>query len=67
LSYAGFSDRQVAVIIGIISMFSCLITVYVLSIENWSFSDAILLAVYFLIVFSVLFYISKTKKAPTTK
>jgi UDP-GlcNAc:undecaprenyl-phosphate GlcNAc-1-phosphate transferase len=67
LSYAGFSDRQVALIIGAISMFSCLITAYVLSIENWTFKDAGLLTSYFLVVFCVLFYISKTKKAPTTK
>lgn len=65
LSYAGFSDRQVAIIIGIISMFSCLITIWVLSIENWSFYNAALLAVYFLAIFGVLFYISKTKKAPS--
>jgi len=67
LSYAGFSDKQVAVIIGLISMFSCLITIYVLSIEDWSFYDAGLLSAYFLSVFGVLFYISKTKKAPSAK
>ncbi len=67
LSYAGFSDKQVAFIIGLISMFSCLITIYVLSIENWSFYDAGLLSAYFLSVFGVLFYITKTKKAPSAK
>ena len=54
-------------IIGLISMFSCLITIYVLSIENWSFYDAGLLSAYFLSVFGVLFYITKTKKAPSAK
>jgi UDP-GlcNAc:undecaprenyl-phosphate GlcNAc-1-phosphate transferase len=67
LSYAGFSDRQVALIMGIISMFSCLITVWVLSIDSWTFFQAALLTIYFLIIFGLLFYISKTKKAPSAR
>jgi UDP-GlcNAc:undecaprenyl-phosphate GlcNAc-1-phosphate transferase len=65
LSYAGFSDRQVALIMGVISMFSCIITLWVLSIDSWTFMQASILAIYFLIIFGLLFYISKTKKAPS--
>ncbi len=62
LSYAGFSDRQVAIIIGSISMFSCLITLYILTLSFWNLLIAGFLAAYFLTVFGVLFYITKTRK-----
>ena len=66
LSYAGFSDRQVAVIIASISLLSCLITIYVLTLTEWGIMHIVALGAYFLAVFGILFYITKTRKCPAT-
>ncbi len=67
LSYAGLSDRQVALTMGTISFFSCFITIFILYLSDWSLLIAGILASYILIVFGILFYITKTTKAPQAK
>jgi UDP-GlcNAc:undecaprenyl-phosphate GlcNAc-1-phosphate transferase len=60
LSYLGFSEKQVAAIIALISIVSSAIAVYIItSIQVWSHLYTAIFSAYFLIVFSILFYIAK--------
>ena len=60
LAYLGFSEKQVAAIIALISIVSSAIAIYVISIiKIWNHWYTILFIVYFLIVFGVLFSIAK--------
>jgi UDP-GlcNAc:undecaprenyl-phosphate GlcNAc-1-phosphate transferase len=59
LSYLGFSEKQVAGIITLISIISSLIVIYVVSIiKEWSHLYTIIFVAYFLILFFTLFYIA---------
>lgn len=59
LSYLGFTEKQVAAIIVLISIISSIIVIYVISsIKLWNHIYTILFVAYFLILFSVLFYIA---------
>lgn len=66
LSYAGFSDRQVAIILGSISFLSCLITIYFLSVKNWETFHTIFFTSYVLFFFALLF-ISTHVNRPVVK
>ena len=55
LSYAGFSDRQVAIILSAISFLSCLITLYFLSVKNWKTFHTVFFTAYILFFFALLF------------
>lgn len=60
LSYLGFSEKQVAAIIALISIISSAIAVYIItSIQVWSHLYTVIFSAYFLIVFGILFYIAK--------
>ncbi len=60
LVYLGFSEKQVGVIIALISIISSSIAIYAIaSIKVWSHSYTALFSAYFLIVFVVLFLIAK--------
>jgi len=60
LSYLGFSEKQVAAIIALISILSSAIAVYIItSIKIWSHLYTAIFFSYFLIVFGILFYIAK--------
>ncbi|MDG1477687.1 MAG: MraY family glycosyltransferase [Vicingaceae bacterium] len=59
LSYLGFSEKQVAAIVALISIVSSAIAVYIItSIQVWSHLYTIIFSAYFLIVFGILFYIA---------
>jgi UDP-GlcNAc:undecaprenyl-phosphate GlcNAc-1-phosphate transferase len=59
LSYLGLSEKQVALVIAIISLISSIIVVYVISsIKVWTHIYTIAFITYFLIVFGVLFTIA---------
>lgn len=60
LSYLGFSEKQVAAIVALISIVSSAIAIYIItSIKVWSHFYTIIFSTYFLIVFGILFYIAK--------
>ena len=60
LAYLGFSEKQVAAIIALISIASSVLVVYAMSsIKVWSHWYTILFLAYFLIVFAALFTIAK--------
>lgn len=59
LSYIGFSDRMVAVTFIIISLITLILNYIVLTfISNWNWMFASIFAIYFFVVFSILFYIA---------
>ncbi len=59
LSYLGFSEKQVAAIIALISIVSSIIVIYVIStIKVWSHLYTIVFVLYFLIVFFFLFIVA---------
>ena len=59
LSYIGFSDRMVAVTFIIISLITLILNYIVLTfISNWNWLFASIFAIYFFVVFSILFYIA---------
>lgn len=60
LSYLGLSEKQVALVITLISLVSSLIVIYVISsIKVWSHLYTAIFITYFLIVFGFLFAIAK--------
>ena len=60
LSYLGFSEKQVAALVALISIISSVIVVYVISsIKVWSHLYTIIFVAYFLIIFGILFIIAK--------
>lgn len=59
LSYLGFSDRQVALIVGIICSINTLLIFYALTIKNWSGLFTFLFGGYAFLVFLSLFLITK--------
>lgn len=59
LSYLGLTEKQVALLISLISIFSSIIVVYVISsIKVWTHLYTVIFIVYFLILFFILFYIA---------
>jgi UDP-GlcNAc:undecaprenyl-phosphate GlcNAc-1-phosphate transferase len=62
LSYLGFSDRQVGLIFMTISMISSIIALIILHWTVWSGWLAASLILYFLTLFSTLFYIANLNK-----
>lgn len=64
LAYLGLNDRQVAVVFGIISLIS-LFLVFLISqyLDAWNHLYTFLFIGYFLVMFSLLFYASRTAKA----
>lgn len=64
LSYLGLSEKKVAAIIALISIFSSIIVLYVItSINIWSHIYTAIFSAYFLIIFGILFRIA-TKNNP---
>lgn len=64
LSYIGFSEKQVAAIIALITIFSSALVIYIVAeITVWSHIYTIIFVLYFLIVFGILFKIA-TKNIP---
>ncbi len=60
LSYLGLSEKQVAAVVALISIFSSAMVVYIASgINVWSHLYTAIFVVYFLIIFGILFVISK--------
>ena len=60
LSYLGFSEKQVAAIVALISIVSSAIAIYIItSITVWSHLYTAIFFSYFLMVFGILFYIAK--------
>jgi len=61
LSYLGFSDQSVTLIVGGIGLISTVLMLIALSIENWTHLFTILFSVYVLMVFLSLFLITKNR------
>ena len=60
LSYLGFSEKQVAAVIALISIISSAIAISIItSIKVWSHFYTVIFFSYFLIVFGFLFYVAK--------
>lgn len=60
LSYLGLSEKQVAIVIALISIVSSFLVIYLItSIKQWSHLYTIIFSGYFLIIFISLFYVSK--------
>ncbi len=60
LSYLGLSEKQVAIVITLISLISSIIVVYVISsIKIWTHIYTAIFITYFLLVFGILFSIAK--------
>ncbi len=65
LSYLGLSEKQVALLFSGISLISLMsIFIIIRLIENWSYLHFSLFAIYFLIIFGLLFYCTKTNEKP---
>jgi UDP-GlcNAc:undecaprenyl-phosphate GlcNAc-1-phosphate transferase len=61
LSYAGFSDRQVAIIMGSISFLSCLVTFFFMNIKEWKTFHLVFFSGYVLLFFGLLFSTTRVK------
>lgn len=61
LSYLGFSEQSVGLIIGGIGLFSTVMLIIAISIFPWSYMFTIIYAVYAIVVFLSLFLITKGK------
>lgn len=67
LSYLGLGDKQVSIIFAALSFISMLCTVFITYyITNWGYIHIAIFGSYFLLIFGLLFYITKTTK-PKTK
>ncbi|NVO02386.1 MAG: undecaprenyl/decaprenyl-phosphate alpha-N-acetylglucosaminyl 1-phosphate transferase [Bacteroidetes bacterium] len=62
LSYLGFSDRTVSLIILAISLFSSFLIILLLNFIEWKQIYFVPLIIYFIAVFAILFYISNINK-----
>jgi len=63
LSYLGLSERQVALLFSGISLISLvLIFIIIRCVDNWSYLHIFLFTSYFIIIFGLLFYCTKTNK-----
>jgi UDP-GlcNAc:undecaprenyl-phosphate/decaprenyl-phosphate GlcNAc-1-phosphate transferase len=68
LSYRGFTDREVALIFAVLALMSMILTVLIIKyIDNWSYTHIALFGSYFLLVFGVLFGITRMKKRKDDK
>ncbi len=64
LSYLGLSDRQVSLVFAGLSFLSMLCTVFIIYyIRDWGYLHMIIFGIYFLLIFGLLFYISKTTRS----
>ena len=61
LSYAGFSDRQVAVIMGAISFLSCLVTIFFMNVKVWKTFHLFFFSGYVLLFFGLLYSSTRMK------
>lgn len=67
LSYQGFSDSQVAMSFAGVSALSAIATTFILKyVNNWTIWHAIAVLAYFVIMLSVMFYLSKINKEKYT-
>ena len=63
LSYMGLSDRQVSLVFAGLSFLSMLCTIFITYyINNWGYIHILIFGSYFLLIFGLLFYVSKTTK-----
>ncbi len=63
LSYLGLSDRQVALVFAGLSFISMLCTVFItFFIKDWGYLHMMIFGLYFLLIFGILFYISRSTK-----
>jgi UDP-GlcNAc:undecaprenyl-phosphate/decaprenyl-phosphate GlcNAc-1-phosphate transferase len=68
LSYAGLTDRHVAIVFCAISSVSMCLAIAVLHfINNWNYITIYLFGTYCVLLFSVLFYLTKRKKKEDKK
>lgn len=66
LSYLGFSDQQVALILGGISLLSCIAIFFILNyIKAWTIGHFAFFLGWILVIFTLLFTTTKAKKART--
>ena len=63
LSYLGFNDRKVAILLGGLSFISFLMAVVIVNYKNWSTSMAFCFSAYFLTVFGLIYSTTKKKKS----
>lgn len=62
LSYAGFSDRQVAATMGAISFLSCVVTFLFMNIQQWETFHYLFFIFYILLFFFLLYATTRLKK-----
>ncbi len=68
LSYAGLTDRHVAIVFCIISAISLVMAIAILHfINNWNYITIALFSTYCILLFSILFYLTKRKKKDEKK
>ncbi len=63
LSYAGFSDREVAIVFCAIAAISMFLSIYILRyIEIWNNQAIVLFSSYCIVIFSILYYLTRIKR-----
>ncbi len=68
LSYAGLSDREVALTFCLISIISMFLAIYIIHyVKVWSYNSVILFGTYCVIIFSILYYLTRIKRPPKEK
>ncbi len=65
LSYAGLSDREVALVFCAISLVSMFLSIYILRfVETWNTNSILLFGTYCVTIFSILYYLTRIKRPP---
>lgn len=68
LSYAGLSDREVAIVFCAISMISMFLSIYILRfVKVWNTQSTFLFGTYCVLIFSILYYLTRIKRPPKEK
>ncbi|MFM7024345.1 MAG: glycosyltransferase family 4 protein [Flavobacteriales bacterium] len=68
LSYAGLSDREVALVFCAISLVSMFLSVYIIHfVKEWNTTTTILFGTYCVIIFTILYYLTRVKRPPKAK
>ncbi|MCX6182479.1 MAG: MraY family glycosyltransferase [Bacteroidetes bacterium] len=65
LSYAGLSDREVALVFCVISMISTFLSIYIIRfVKVWGPQSIALFGAYCVTIFSILYYLTRIKRPP---
>lgn len=67
LSYAGFTDRQIAIIMGSVSLLGCVVTIFFMSVKKWEFHHTLFFGGYVLLFFIIFYATTILYKAPPKK